>query len=305
MSDIIKLVDTLLDTFDKDISIINITSDKPDIKSKQNMTSNPSAKHKNGTIHIDTTSSSSLSTGNNDNNQSDKPKTPPSSTSSTKPVSIINDEEEKEEKKDEVSNDNNDNDEYDDKELDELSEEEALRLAMEMSMTDDDRQLLALVNKEIGEAQGHLSNWFNGNFKTIRDKNRAWCDFCKRLHHKFEMYRIEQGIIQPFPYQFFVQFLAMMYGTMKQKDIGQSNTLYIDQHKIKNVTILSADDDAIKYLRFKDGISKSELKDAVYARFSSLAIDPMEPTEWKFSHVMFVRSDKAPNGLLWTKWHMQ
>ena len=71
------------------------------------------------------------------------------------------------------------------------------------------------------------------------------------------------------------------------------------------MTILSVDDDAIRYLRFKQGIPKSELKGAVYARFSSLAIDPLEPTEWKFSHVMFVRSEKAPNGLLWTKWHMQ
>ena len=261
MSDIIKLVDNLLNIFDKDISMIDVN--------------------------------------NNCNNDNDKLESKPWNKLKNGTTSYINKEEEEEEKdeqkveiKEEIC-------------VDELSEEEALRLAMEMSMTDDDRQLLELIKKEIGEAQSHLSDWFNGNFKTIRDKNRAWCDFCKRLHHKFEMYRIEQGIIQPFPYQFFVQFLAMMYGTMKQKNKGQSNTLYIDQHKIKNVTILSSDDDAIKYLRFKDGISKSELKGAVYARFSSLAIDPIEPTEWKFSHVMFVRSDKAPNGLLWTKWHMQ
>ena len=94
-------------------------------------------------------------------------------------------------------------------------------------MTDDDRKLLHLIEKEIHEAQGHLSNWFNGNFKQY-DKNRAWCNFCKRLHHKFEMYRIEQGIIQPFPYQFCTIFM-MMYGTMKQViKNNQTNSILIN-----------------------------------------------------------------------------
>ena len=103
MSDTIKFIDNLLDTFDKDIQITNVTKDN-DIKSKQNATYNPSAKFKNGSIHINTTSSSSSSS--DKNNQSDKPKTPP-------PKIIIEEEEEKE-----VLND----------EIDELSEEEALRL---------------------------------------------------------------------------------------------------------------------------------------------------------------------------------
>eukprot|EP00487_Bulimina_marginata_P008545 TRINITY_DN31232_c0_g1_i1.p1 TRINITY_DN31232_c0_g1~~TRINITY_DN31232_c0_g1_i1.p1 ORF type:complete len:101 (-),score=4.29 TRINITY_DN31232_c0_g1_i1:16-318(-) len=100
----------------------------------------------------------------------------------------------------------------------------------------------------------------------------------------------------------------MMYGTMKNHQTctsSEDQTCAIDQHKIRNILLLSADDEAIKYLRFKQGVSKSEVKDAVYAKFESLALDPLAPNAWKFNHVMFVRSDKAPNGLLWTKWHMQ
>eukprot|EP00483_Globobulimina_turgida_P010115 UN10134 len=127
------------------------------------------------------------------------------------------------------------------------------------------------------------------------------------------MYRIEQGIIQPLSYQFFIQFIALMYGTMKNENKNEKNeknddgncTLYIDQHKIKNIEILSADEDAIKYLKFAQGLKKCELMDAVYAKFESLALDPMSPNEWKFNHVMFIRATKAPNGLLWAKWHMQ
>merc|ERR1712233_113618 len=66
----------------------------------------------------------------------------------------------------------NDDDQKDDEvEYDELSEEEALRMAMEMSMTAEDRELAALVSKEIGECQRHLSQWFAGSFKSVKAKN--------------------------------------------------------------------------------------------------------------------------------------
>ena len=199
------------------------------------------------------------------------------------------------------SKENDDDDKEDDNEWDELSEEEALRMALEMSMTEDDRKLAASIKKEIRECQGHLSRWFAGSFKSVRSKNMAWCDFCKRLHHQFVMYRIEQGIIQPLSYQFFIQFIAMLYGTAG----ATAMDLSIDQHKIKDIEILSSDDVAIQYLRFKEGVKDADLKSAVYAKFASLALDPMSPNEWKANHVMFIQSEKAPNGLLWTKWHMQ
>ena len=207
---------------------------------------------------------------------------------------LQNDDDDEEESKEQMNDEN----------MDELTEEEALRLAMEMSMNEDDRRLVYLIEKEIKESQSHLSKWFAGSFKSVSDKNRAWCNFCRRLHHKFECYRIENGIIQPLSYQFFIQFIALMYGTMNNLR-SDSAELSIDQHQIKNIFILSADDEAIKYLRFKDGISRNEVKEAVFVKFESLALDPMSPNEWKSNHVMFCRSDKAPNGLLWTKWHMQ
>lgn len=198
-------------------------------------------------------------------------------------------------------NDDNDDDKQDDNEWHDLSEEEALRMAMEMSMTEDDRKLAASIEREIRDCQGHLSRWFAGSFKSVRDKNMAWCDFCKRLHHQFVMYRIEQGIIQPLSYQFFIQLIAMLYGSAG----AAMDNLSIDQHKIKDIEILSADNAAITYLRFNQGMADTDLKNAVYAKFASLAMDPMSPNEWKANHVMFIQSEKAPNGLLWTKWHMQ
>eukprot|EP00485_Elphidium_margaritaceum_P003379 CAMPEP_0202694904 /NCGR_PEP_ID=MMETSP1385-20130828/8641_1 /ASSEMBLY_ACC=CAM_ASM_000861 /TAXON_ID=933848 /ORGANISM="Elphidium margaritaceum" /LENGTH=237 /DNA_ID=CAMNT_0049350839 /DNA_START=30 /DNA_END=740 /DNA_ORIENTATION=- len=175
------------------------------------------------------------------------------------------------------------NDEDEIKEVDiedDMSEDEALRLALEMSMNADDHALVALIEREIRESQQHLSKWFNASFASVQDKNRAWCNFCKRLHHQFEMYRIEQGVIQPLSYQFFIQFVALMYGTMRGHHRSTDNDINIDQHKIKDIALLSADDDAVKYLRFKQGIPKHEQDDAIYAKFQSLAMDPTAPDEW-------------------------
>eukprot|EP01083_Nonionella_stella_P039397 107150_1 len=288
MSNSVEFIDDLLSTFDKEIDTHTLTSDgNTHTKhcSSKNTTCN---KLKNGTNHSKQSCSNNNTCNNTDN----------TSVSSTSETVIKTEQEAKAEQEEEEEKKA-----LNEQELDELSEEEALRLAMEMSMNEDDRRLVHCIQKEIKEAQAHLSNWFSGNFASVRDKNCAWCDFCRRLHHQFEMYRIDQGVIQPLSYQFFIQFIALMYGTMKKT--RRSDELSLDQHKIRNIVILAGDDDAIKYLRFAQGVSRTELSTAVYAKFESLALDPMAPNEWKYNHVMFIPSQKAPNGLLWTKWHMQ
>eukprot|EP01083_Nonionella_stella_P248962 861372_1 len=202
MSNSVQVIDELLTKFDKEIAIISTIPDKnTNLVIKSNI--NPS----------------SISTITNINpTEATCNKIQTTTSSAAAPISNRQKEEEEETKsetKEELKEDLNGSD------LDELSEEEALRLAMAMSMTSEDRKLVSCINKEISEAQQLLSNWFSGNFKSIKDKNKAWFDFSRRLHHQFEMYRIEQDIIQPLSYQFFIQFIALMYNSMP-KTIGNN-----------------------------------------------------------------------------------